>query len=178
MRKKLNGRAGFTLVEMLAATLILIMLVLMLGTGLQMTVRSYQKITARSEVDLLLSTAIDALADDLRFARNVAEVSGANVDGKEVCSDFTYTSDSFAGTIRLELDGNGHIVANNTEPDGGRKRFLSTGVYGVEGAYKVSEMKIEYTRSKKIFTIELTVQAAADSSIEASGTVTVRCLNP
>lgn len=193
MKKKLNEKAGFTLVEMLAATVILILLTMMLGTGLNMTMNSYRKIIAQSEVDLLLSTTMDALADDLRFAQDVEEFD--DTDDHVSYVPFTYVSDSFKGKIHLELDGEtGQIMARNTDLEFGDtidgKIFLSTGAYGVgepdkERAYRVSVMRItpdiyvdSDTNTKTgIFTIHLEVQATADPSITAEGEITVRCLN-
>lgn len=165
MRKKLRGEGGLTLVEMLAAVVILILLGLLLNTGLQMAVNSYRTIVARSKTELLLSTAVDALADDLRYAR---DVSGSG-------TAFTYTSDSFGADAALGLNSDGQIVAKVGDEE---KRLLSTGAYGLNGAYQVKEMKISYTRPN--FTIELTVETK-DGAISAQtpgGGVTVRCLNP
>lgn len=185
MRKKLREAAGVTMVEMLAAVAILMLLGMMLNTGLQMALNSYRNIIAKSEVELLLSTAMDALADDLRFARNVEQPTVYSTDDVP----FTYTSDSFAGTIHLERrideDNEGQIMAHVVGSTG--LRFLSTGVYGAKGAdgkraYQVTEMKItpkiNAVTKEVTFTIELKVQATADPTINASGTMTVRCLNP
>lgn len=165
MRKKLNSESGLTLVEMLAAVVILILLGLLLNTGLQMAMSTYRTIVAQSEVELLLSTAMDAISDDLRYARDVS-VSGTG---------FTYTSDSFGADAALDLNSDGQIVA---KVGGEEKRLLSTGAYGLNGAYRVENMKISYTQPN--FTIELTV-ATKDGAISAQtpdGGVTVRCLNP
>lgn len=166
MRKKLNSESGLTLVELLAATAILILLGLLLNTGLQMAMSTYRAITAQSEVELLLSTAVDAIADDLRYARNVSGSGGS----------FTYFSDSFGANTALEVEDNegdknyGQIKANG-------KRLLPDGAYGLNGAYLVKDMKISYTQPN--FTIELTV-ATKDGAISVQtpdGGVTVRCLN-
>ena len=104
MRKKLREEAGLTLVEMLAATAMLMLLVMLLGTGLQMMYNTYQTMIARSEVELLLSTAVDALADDLRYARNVEGNNGVHLtsgakfsyaNGRVNDDEFTYSSDSY-----------------------------------------------------------------------------------
>ena len=188
MKKKLKGEAGFTLVEMLVVAAIMVLLGLMVGTGIQMAMRTYQTIVAQSEVELLLSTAVDALADDLRYARDVRPRTGTNLN-----CDFTYTSDSFFGEgVYLDLDS-GRIVACKSSSD--NKQFLSTGVYGSQTSYKeyrVTEMKVVLNGppaaapagSYEItFTIVLTVTADSSdgTSVSAStpeGGVTVRCLNP
>ena len=173
MRKKLKSEAGFTLVEMLVTTVVMVLLGLMLNVGLQMAVRSYRAVTAQSEAELLLSTAVDALADDLRFARMYeAADSGDGVP-------FTYFSDSYGENTHLTLDGEtGQIMA-------GGKRVLPTGAYGLEGAdgkraYEVTRMTIMPNLAENTFTIALTVAATIDGGISAStpeGGVTVRCLN-
>lgn len=173
MRKKLNSESGLTLVEMLCAVAILVLLVLLLSTGMQMALRTYRDIVAQSEVDLLLSTAVDAIADDLRYAQDVSK-SGAN---------FTYTSDSFGKDASIIVSGDekskGQIMV-------GGMRLLPTGAYGLNRAYEVAEMKInpgglDDSAAKEItFTINLTVKTT-DGRISAAtpdSGVTVRCLNP
>lgn len=184
MRKTLNS-AGVTVVETLAATAILVLLALVLGSGLHMTVDAYQGITAKSELELLMSTALDALADDLRFASAVSLGKGPDTpaEGYEKdCCNFNYASDSFAGKrFRLGLNEYGQIVACNNNGEGTVQPFLPSGAYGAEGtdghrAYKVEAMNIEYKNG--LFYISLTVQSAANTSIKATGNLTVRCLNP
>ena len=165
MRRKLAGQEGLTLVEVLAAVVILVLLGLILNAGMQMAVNSYRVMIAQSETELLLSTAVNALADDLRCAR---DVSGSG-------TGFTYTSGSFGADAALGLNSDGQIVA---KVGGEEKRLLSTGAYGLNGAYQVKAMKISYTQPN--FTIELTVETK-DGAISArtpDGGVTVRCLNP
>ena len=163
MRKKLNSQSGLTLVELLAATVVLMLLGLILNTGLQTALSTYRTITAQSELELLLPTAVDALTDDLRYAR---DVSGEN-------TSFTYTSDSFGEGTSLTVDlADGQIKANG-------KRVLSTGAYGLNGAYKVKEMTIDHPKESDHFTINLTV-TTQDGSLSAKTPdegVVVRCLN-
>lgn len=178
MRKKLNSESGLTLVEMLCAVVILILLGLLLNTGLEMAVRSYRSLTALSEAELLLSTAVNAIADDLRYARNVTDEAGG----------VTYDSDSYGNGVRLDVDpADGQIKAyQGTAVDGKRvlKRVLSTGAYG---AYVVDGMKVAILpkdppapTDEITFTIELTVKSK-DGNVLAKtpvGGVAVRCLNP
>ena len=184
MRKKLKSEAGITLVELLAATVILMLLGLILSAGLNMALSGYRSITAQSEAELLLSTAVDALADDLRYARNVSGEAG----------DFTYTSDSFGPERRLSVNSAGQIVAYKTDADTDGLRLLPTGAYGVNGAYRVQpkaggpivslvppdDTPEQGDRLEISFKIDLTV-TAEDGSVKASTPddgVTVRCLNP
>lgn len=171
MRKKLNSESGLTLVEMLAVVVILILLGLLLNTGLQMAMSTYRTIVAQSEVELLLSTAVDAISDDLRYARNVS-VSGTG---------FTYTSDSFGADAALDLNSDGQIVA---KVGGEEKRLLSTGAYGLNGAYQVKKTAedkeiVSWDETAGTFTIQMKVETT-DGAISVqtpNGGVTVRCLN-
>lgn len=167
MAEKLAGESGLTLVEMLAGVVVLVLLGLLLNTGLQTAMSTYRSVTAKSELDLLLSTAVDAIANDVRYARDVT-VTGTGI---------TYTSDSFGPGTSLTIDDTegsatrGQIKANGM-------RMLSTGAYGLDRAYKVKDMTITY--AKPYFTIEMTV-TTQDESISAQTPedgVVVRCLNP
>lgn len=163
MREKLRDEQGLTLVEMLCAAAVLILLGLIVNTGLQMAVRSYRDITARSEVQLLLSTLSDALADDLRFARDVE--TGA--DGALL----RYSSDSYNSGEKasLEIDS-GQVTANG-------KRVLPDGAYG-NGAYTARKMDITYETQAdgSFFTVALEV-GQTEGTISAGTEFTVRCLS-
>ena len=169
MRKKLEGKAGFTLVEMLAAAMILILLAVMLGTGLQMAMRNYRTVIAKSELELLVSTAVDALADDLRFAWKVKTKNGT----EELDA---YDSDSYGAETRLVLEDDQIIAKSSDNPDG--YRVLSTGAYGKNESYrkyKITELDISYKDGA--FSISLAA-ATEDDTIRAGTSVKVRCLNP
>lgn len=184
MRKKINSEAGFSLVEMLAAVAVLILLGLMLNTGLQMALNSYRTVIAQSEAELLLSTAVDALADELRYAWDVKDSDTPTNWGSDFnnIAGFTYSSDSYGKETQLCVKG-GQIIARTPKNDGTFQdwQVLSTGAYGAKGAdgkraYKV--MKLEITlNDNNTFTIKLKV-ATADEKIIAHTSVTVRCLNP
>lgn len=156
--KKIHDDKGFTLVEMLAAALLLVLLCLMLSTGLNMALKSYRTMRAESETQVLLSTLTDALADDLRFARYVK----ADEDGKLI----SYDSDSYNKNAELTLNDEGQLLANNM-------RVLPPGAYG-NGAYVVDKLYITYKDG--VFTIDLTVKEAG-GDISASAQTQVRCLN-
>ena len=164
MRKKRGDQRGFTLVEMLCATLILVMLALVTGVGLRLALRSYRAVRAESETQLLLSTALDALADDLRYARDVKTKAGPEGPLLD-----TYRSDSYGQGVALELDGENQLLA-------GGKRVLPPGAYG-NGAYQVRELRVLCGQGG--FTIHLAV-GEGNGDITASTPeegVFVLCLN-
>lgn len=167
MRQKLSGSRGVTLVEMLCASIILILLGLILNVGIQAAMDGYRTILAESEAELLLSTAVDALAADLRYARDVRT---EEKDGKTLLSG--YDSSFYGKNASLSLEG-GQIVAGGP---GGTMRVLPPGAYG-NGVYEIEEMEITYDGT--CFTVHLrAAQAGGEIGAEtpAEG-VSIRCLN-
>lgn len=163
MRRKLAGHEGLTLVELLAAVVILILLGLILNAGLRMAMTSYRAMIAQSETELLLSTLADILADDLRYAEDVAAREGM-LD--------SYFSDSYGEGTRLRLE-NGKVYADGGGNSG--LRVLPDGAYGLNGRYEVDAMEIGY--ADRVFTLKLSVKEK-DGDIHAETELTVRCLNP
>lgn len=196
MRKKRNREAGFTMVEMLMALLVLAMASMMTATGIQVALRSHRILTAQNEAELLLSSAVDAIADELRYAWNVKTDTSDYTSEEGVNVEFTYYSDSYstktepaeAETTYLNLDGDGRIIAEN-KTGGSNKvwQVLPAGTYGEGGKYTVESMKITLITDptsalsgdlvEVTFTIELTVTDGNISASTPSGGVTVRCLN-
>lgn len=66
---RLHNKRGFTLVETLAAIIILVLLSGVVGVGVQTALKSYNTLTFASESDILSSTLYTALSDILRFSQ-------------------------------------------------------------------------------------------------------------
>lgn len=187
MMKKIKSEAGLTVVEMLAAVMVLVLLSLMVGTGISMTMHAYETVVAQSEAELLLSTAIDALADDLRYAWNVKPDSSLDK------TNFTYSSDSYDKDVWLDVDSDDKIIARNGKEDKTDYQqvlSINAGAYGSSKSYKeyrIDDMFIDYKPDKNTFTIHLKVTDGSgitastpkfeNQTAEGAG-ITVRCLNP
>ena len=150
LRQKLKNSRGLTLVEMMAASAILILLALMLHTGLIMAQDSYNKMTSESESQLLLSTLTDLLAHELRYARDVD------------------TSVNYGRHTTLSLN------AETKQLEASGRQMLSSGAYG-NGAYQIETCSITYTEDTGLFHVQLKV--AGPSSIANEAEFFVRCLN-
>ena len=159
MRRKLGSRRGLTLVEMMAAAVILILLGLMLHTGLLLARQSYDDMRAESETQLLLSTAADLLSNELRYARRVA------VDGENRL--VRYTSVNYGRYTTLSLDGDGRLEA-------GSRQMLPVGAYS-NGDCRIEMCQITYDARSSIFQVSLRASGPGEISNETQ--FSVRCLN-
>lgn len=163
MREKLRDSSGLTLLETLCTAAILLLLCLIVSAGIHTALVSYRALTSEAEVQLLLSSLSDALADKLRYCVVYTDETGTAVTGCSV-GDFTAEPD---GVVRV-----------------GGSKLLPDGVYGEEitgGGRKYRAETLEVTPSPDggtaSFTVKLKVKEAA-GDIGAETELTVRCLNP
>lgn len=81
-RKKQNRRqrhqAGFTLAETLLAVLIMLMVSTIVATGIPVARNAYEKVVLRANAEVLLSTTIAALRDEIGTASRVEISDGGN----------------------------------------------------------------------------------------------------
>lgn len=182
--KKLRRQAGLSMAETLAAVAALTLLCLALNSGLNLTVRAYRTLTAEAETQLLLSTAADAIIDELRFAK----LSYTLRDGNMLD---VYESQRYGLYARLVIDDDSRLVVKNTTSAEGHP-LLASGVYGRPSAseqasaaereksrpYKLSwgdSGGIAYDKDTHVFTF--TLRAEQPGLASAEGTFSVRCLN-
>lgn len=170
MRKKLKSSGGFTTVEMLCAVVILSLLCLMMGTGLQMAAKAYRDITAESEIRLLLNTAANALEDKLRYAVVTAEPAGDGDTGYK-CKEVSI------GSVKADA---GRILIAETPllPDGA---YGSAAGASGERRYEVETCEVEPDFNEEgtevMFKVTVTVKER-NGTISETTELTVRCLNP
>ena len=147
MKRKLQSRGGFSLAEMLLATLILLLVATIMTTGLPAAKTAYEKVILGSNAQLLLSTTVTALRDELGTAWDVA----VNDAGTEV----TYSSANTGTKSVISLKNNTiyrQEFARETTDDKdvifGKK--LSDGTYGrddvtlISGAASTSDLFVTY----------------------------------
>ncbi len=162
LAKKLRAQGGLTLIETLAAAVILTLLCLALNSGMSIATHTYRSVTAESETQLLLSTASDALIQELRYAVPTSTDAG----GKLV----EYTSASYGPGAKIEINADGRLVVNSVP-------LLPSGVYGKNDVYDLSFVGggIQYDSEKHLFTF--TLRAEQEDLAFAEQEFTVRCLN-
>ena len=103
--RKLNMTAGFTLVEMLTAILILLMVSSVVAAGIPAAINAYEKVVIASNAEVLLSTTITALRNELGTAD---EVTVLNADGSNADpapgEGISYRSSATGAKAKLHLD--------------------------------------------------------------------------
>ena len=71
--KRLKSEQGFTVVEMLLALFILSLIMTVIGGGVTVVKSSYEKITLKAEAQVLVSTFVTAINDELRQAEHIEQ---------------------------------------------------------------------------------------------------------
>lgn len=167
LRKKLKSQKGFSMVEMLACTVVLLLLALVLNSGLQAALNSYHLMIAKSETQLLVSTAIDALADELRYTQYPENYVCELPDTGGGTAGENKTIELKEGRIYVPVYVDGEVTET--------RRLLPGGPYG-NGAYSISELSIKYDPATGSCTIDITARET-NGTVSSSATVSVRCLN-
>lgn len=201
LRRKLQRQTGASLIEMLAAAVVLILLSLMLLTGLNLAVDGYRKMTAEAETEVLLSSLVNVVSEELRFARNVAVETGTGAGssgtgtgtggtgtesgtgtGTGGTGTGTDTGSGASGTSARVVSYTSNTYGSNTKLSvnqagqllAGDKKMLAAGAYG-NGDYQITEFDCLYDKEAGIFTVTIRVEGIEE--IAAETTVEVRCLN-
>lgn len=181
MTRKWKDSRGFSLVEMLCATVILVLLGLLINTGLNLAVKSYRNITAQEELELLVSNLSSVLADDLRYAKTPIKAASGDTlleyhSERYNISGNTSTKLSIGKGYEVDGKEKGQLYANTY-------RVLPSGAYGSGGAYVINKndgtsgLTITYDEDTRLFTVDLTVKQA-EGELFAKAHFTVRRLSP
>ncbi|MBQ9544900.1 MAG: hypothetical protein IJV00_07225 [Clostridia bacterium] len=86
IRTRLNSRGGFSFAEMLMAILILLMVTAVLAAGIPTAASAYSKIVTSANAQVLLSTTMTRLRDELGTAKDITVNDAKN--------EIAYTSDN------------------------------------------------------------------------------------
>ena len=73
IRRKLHSIRAFTLAEMLLAVLILLMVSAIVASGIPVAKNAYERVVLASNADVLLSTTISTLRNELGTARDITK---------------------------------------------------------------------------------------------------------
>lgn len=198
MTTRKRRRRGFTLAEMLIATLVLGMLSSAAAVGVSGALRSRQQVIAASNARMLGSAAMQILRTELRYARklessehdSVESVQKPYLNGGRPTVRIGY-SKTYGPDATIYLDNNGMLVLqklkeNDTEaqeqlndPPPDLPWALSSHSYN---GLKLADLSIELDSTKPIATVNLSVEDEANKD-EANKVlwhqeIAVRLLNP
>ena len=126
-KRKLKGRAGFSLAETMLAVLILLLVSGIVATGIPAARNAYEKVIVAANAQVLLSTTATALRDELGTAWNVEKIGD---------TELKYYSSDTGALSRLYIKGNDGIwlqeytsvTGFNVDPDnsvGKERRLIS-----------------------------------------------------
>lgn len=169
---KLRCQKGTTLVELLAATAVMILFSLMMNTGFHLALKACHTMMSEAEAQLLLSTAADTVAGELRMARDV-ETDG---DGRVL----QYLSCNFGPYTQIRVNEEQQLAVNVVGND---LPLLPSGVYGTGGIYRIAledgsgNPGIRYDKDTSVFTFVMKVRDAREDLFRAEAEFQVRCLN-
>ena len=109
IRQKLNEMAGFTLAETLLAVLILLLVSSIVAAGIPAAKNAYEKVVLGANAQLLLSTTVSELRDELGTAWDV-EI--------ENTGDVLYFSAETGAKSKLYVEGNKIMVQRFSKVNG------------------------------------------------------------
>ena len=131
-KTRLLKKKGFTLAETLLAILILLMVTAVVAAGVPVAVHAYERVVMASNAQMLLSTTMTRMRDELGTATDISVATEDNVavirytaDNGRRCmiryEDNTAAAGNAAKTVGI------HLTENvNPESEGGYKHLLVT----------------------------------------------------
>lgn len=158
IKKKLNAQKGFSLGELMAATIILLLASQVLAQGMAFAVRMYNQTLTKSHGKQLCSTLTATIETELRYTTTITTDSNGNLR--------TYFSPSYgqtqSGFLSIDKDDTitdkGEIAIKATDADGKNyiQRLLSSASYSSYNL-KAKVDKVQYDTSAGLFHVTLTI---------------------
>ena len=154
--KKLNRQNGFTLVEMLACTITLVLVATTCATCMEVAVKSYQASIYESNSQMLESTVSLYMKDILRFASNVQldkkEENGVEIYEVTALNNPSYQMVGGMLTVGDSGEEDGRIVVfDRPLGEEGCNQTLLIGKNVYAGNLYIDDLLIQYNVSTKCF---------------------------
>ena len=125
-RKIKRWREGFTLAETLAAVLIMLMVSAVVAAGIPAARTAYENVVLASNAEVLLSTTISALRNELGTAKDISLASSGGEDGN---TEIRYYHRDHGAVSKISLAGDSEEV-----PVILCQRYADGGVENIEGS--------------------------------------------
>ena len=102
---KLKSESGFTLAETLLAVLIMLMVSAIMATGIPSVKKAYEKVVLASNAEVLLSTTISTLRNELGTAQDVKTLEAST--GETAGTVITYYNGTRGASSKLYVGSRG-----------------------------------------------------------------------
>ena len=158
IRKKVSTGRGFSLGELLAATIILLLASQVMAEGVTFAVRMYNESLTRSHARQLCSTLTASIETELRYATSITYDESTGVLQTYFSPNYGQSQSSFLTIDSDEQETtSGEIAIKATEQDQTVYRRLVS-----ESSYSSFELKakidaIQYKRDENVFSVTLVI---------------------
>lgn len=174
--RKLKNTKGFTLIEMLACVITLLLIGGICSTGMNLAIRSYNESIYESDSQMLEDTLNLYLCDILRHATFVRTEGDAAVAEKNVISFTNVAYQIYDGHIevseRVEDYGGTFLVYESGNGQGAM--IVGENVYA--GSLYISDFVLKYNSEKKYFTGYYVIQSSVVEDLEKKCEFTCRTI--
>ena len=158
IKKKLSGHRGFSLGELLAATIILLLASQVMAEGVTFAVRMYNETLTRSHGKPLCSTLTNSIETELRYATSITYDENT---GKLLTYFSPAYGQSKSGFLSIDSDDNeqdsGEIAIKATEDGRTVYRRLLSGASYSSFELKAKVENVTYNEADNLFTVTLLI---------------------
>lgn len=176
--EKIKNSAGFTLIEMMTTILILVILVVGIGTGIDSATKVYDEATFYSDSDVMASTINTAISDLLRFSTGIhthsdgVSVVFSNKDWA-VADAYLYVPAVPEGT---DPDTVQSMIYMKMLKDDSDLALINKGIYpNLE--VKDGSFTLSYDGNNGVFTVNYTIISTENPDFTREASCSVRVLN-
>ena len=170
IRRKLHNRKGFTLAEILLAILIMLMVSSIVAAGIPAARESYEKVVLASNADILLSTTVSALRNEIGASREV-DVTSSIAEAKSGTGIEYYSLSRNAFSV-LYVDSNENIKFRRYYSSKNVDAYASDPEYLIPPKTATDELivtysSVTYDKDKRVVTFTgLSVRKKTDNGTE------------
>lgn len=168
--RKLKQKKGFTLIEMLACVVTLLLIGMIVSTGLNLATMSLREVTFETDSQTLRSTMDMYIGDILRHATDVKANDGKASQGATeiLVNDIMFTNDAYyidGGAFAIDLSasdisGAGYLMCTSTLADDPKGVMVANkGTYA--GTLFIKDFTLSFDEAKGVFTGSYTIVSSA-----------------
>lgn len=162
--KKIINNSGMTLVELLAATLIMLLVSMGMVAGISLSNKEFITSIRQSEAQEIYSTLSNLITNELRYTTMIKYKNGSNSEVESFYSVTYAIKDDITSLVSLDEDDKetndyGYLAFGH---NGSYNKILGASSYPNNLGAKVS---ITYKETSKLFEVELDIGTIGGSSI-------------